>query len=671
MRGSCWCILLLCCCFYAAGQVVDPTQLILEEVLELLEDELDEQEVIQWSAELDHLLQHPIAINYATPEDLLRIPFLTIFHVHQIMAYRRKVRKIFTVYELVHTTTLSEKELFLLQHLVSFTTTREALPDFKKMLHYGRHQVISRWQRELTARAGYSDDRREQGLSHYTGSPNRVLMKYQWSFADRIHLHLTGEKDAGEPFAAPHQPVGFDFTSFHLALNRFKRVETIIVGDYNLQFGQGLILWNGMAPRYHPDVTQVWRFGRGIRPYRGVDENRFFRGLAAQWRLHDNWTLQTFISRNRIDATMGEGGFTNLRNTGLHRTPTEIAQRRNVLKHLGGLNVRYATLKFDAGITAYTYHYNMPQLPSAQPHQVFQFVGQKGFATSADYRYIKGGFQLFGEWGWHNSQIAHVNGLQWRPTEKLSFAGLYRKMPSGFQTSYTTIFGGNTAGNYTASYIATTLQINRRSSLHAFVDWLSYPQWRFGIESPSSATRSYLQYDYERFKRYRVSIRYRNHQNERMEDFGLPTRQLMANQRHQLRVHVQHQLHKYFTLQARWEANTSGKTGTKGTAMFQEIRYAKNKHKWVLRYSVFDTEDFSSAIYTYEPDLPLGFSVPALYGEGNRVFFMYSLKINTLGEWGLRFARHKFFDRETIGSGLDETLGNTRIDIRVFARLRF
>jgi hypothetical protein len=41
-----------------------------------------------------------------------------------------------------------------------------------------------------------------------------------------------------------------------------------------------------------------------------------------------------------------------------------------------------------------------------------------------------------------------------------------------------------------------------------------------------------------------------------------------------------------------------------------------------MRYCIFNTGDFESGIYTWENDLLNSYSVPGLFGKGNRAYIM-------------------------------------------------
>ena len=95
--------------------------------------------------------------------------------------------------------------------------------------------------------------------------------------------------------------------------------------------------------------------------------------------------------------------------------------------------------------------------------------------------------------------------------------------------------------------------------------------------------------------------------------------------------------------------------------------------KWTVkfRYALFETEDYDSRIYAYEPDVLYAFSVPAHYGSGQRYMLVVKYRFHReLSAW-LRFSETAYFDRTTIKSGWEEIDGNKQTKVKVLLRYKF
>jgi hypothetical protein len=89
------------------------------------------------------------------------------------------------------------------------------------------------------------------------------------------------------------------------------------------------------------------------------------------------------------------------------------------------------------------------------------------------------------------------------------------------------------------------------------------------------------------------------------------------------------------------------------------------------RAAVFDTDGYESRIYTYEHDLLYSFSVPVLYGRGQRSYVLFQYEpVSSLtieAKYGVTWYPH----RKTIGSGLNETEGNRSRELRFQLRWQY
>ena len=136
----------------------------------------------------------------------------------------------------------------------------------------------------------------------------------------------------GEEFFQGQNANGFDFYSGHLHYHDQGLVRDVVLGDYQIQFGQGVTAWSGLGLGKSSYVMNVKRSGRGIRPYTSVDENRFMRGAAFTLGKGD-WTATGFYSSKGIDANVVEPDslsnpdqqqISSFQLSGLHRTADEL-----------------------------------------------------------------------------------------------------------------------------------------------------------------------------------------------------------------------------------------------------------------------------------------------------------------------------------------------------------
>src|SRR5690606_16535788 len=132
----------------------------------------------------------------------------------------------------------------------------------------------------------------------YLGSPYKLYSRYRFRYRHQISLGVTMEKDEGEEFFQGSQPQGFDFYSAHFFLRDMGRLKALALGDYQAQFGQGLVFWNGLGFGGKSSFTMnVKRNATGLMPYTSVNENLFMRGAAATYAVARHVELTGFYSQ--------------------------------------------------------------------------------------------------------------------------------------------------------------------------------------------------------------------------------------------------------------------------------------------------------------------------------------------------------------------------------------
>src|SRR3569832_19153 len=126
---------------------------------------------------------------------------------------------------------------------------------FKRLLTDGKSNFFIRGQKVLERQKGYSDTLPDN--ARYLGNPLKLYSRYRYTYGNRISLGVTGEKDAGEEFFTGTQPGGFDFYSAHFFYRGNHLLKALALGDYYVQYGQGLTLYSGLAFGKSSDVMNI------------------------------------------------------------------------------------------------------------------------------------------------------------------------------------------------------------------------------------------------------------------------------------------------------------------------------------------------------------------------------------------------------------------------------
>lgn len=266
---------------------------ILESVAENLPDDYDMTELIEV---LSRLKKHPINLNKTSSEELKTLVFLSPLQISNFFAYIKENGNFVDVLELQ---TIDAFDVKTVESLIPFvtlnaTTEYEKL-SFHNLINLGENDVVMRYAQTLQKQKGFTD----LPGNRYLGTPERFQTRYRFHYGTIVSAAITFDKDAGEKFIG--KP--FDFFSGNIALYKLGKIKKVVIGDYTLQFGQGITLWSGFSFGKGPDVTSVAKKDLGLKPYTSANEYSFLRGASATINLHKNFDLTPFVSFRNLDAS--------------------------------------------------------------------------------------------------------------------------------------------------------------------------------------------------------------------------------------------------------------------------------------------------------------------------------------------------------------------------------
>jgi len=90
-----------------------------------------------------------------------------------------------------------------------------------------------------------------------------------------------------------------------------------------------------------------------------------------------------------------------------------------------------------------------------------------------------------------------------------------------------------------------------------------------------------------------------------------------------------------------------------------------------IRYAIFNTDSYNTAIYAYETDVLYAYSVPSYYYKGSRGYVVLHYRISRNFDLWLRYSRTFYANKNVIGSDLTEIQANHKSEIKAQLRIRF
>jgi hypothetical protein len=642
--------------------------------------------------------QSPLNLNTASREELRALPLLSEKQVAALVQHRTNIGPLLSLYELQAVPTWDVRTI---ARVGPFVTVQNTSPNAARGTLWQRikleenNALFLRHKRVVQQRKGYTAVDTFQGrpTQRYLGSPDAFALRYRVSHAHDFSLGFTAEKDAGEPLAwRPGQAqYGPDFLSAHFVLHEQGRLKTLALGDYQLQFGQGLVLSSGLTVGKGAEtITSLRRASLGVRPYAALLENTFFRGAAATYKLSRTWEATAFASRKNIDANAQQRAdslaqydefSSSLLTTGFHRTSTELANRQRLAETVGGGHLGYLSRdgNLAVGLTAVGSHYGMAFLKRPEPYNRYEFSGQNNLTLGVHYSYGWRNLLLFGESGGSTGGgMGTLNGLLASLGPNIDAAVLVRHYDVDFHTLYGNALSENARNiNENGLYVGLKIRPIARWEISAYFDQYRFPWLRYRVGAPSQGQDALVRLAYTPTKTSLLYVQYR----ARLKPLNLPTSlgrpvPLPGQQlRHSLLMYCDAQPTAQLGLRTRLQASylraDADQPWRRGYVLSQDVsvQVARRVHL-SARYAVFDTDDYDTRQYLFEQDVLYAISLPALYGQGTRAYLIAQATVSKHFTFWLRYADTRYRHQATVGSGLEEIKGSARSDVTAQVRYR-
>jgi hypothetical protein len=459
----------------------------------------------------------------------------------------------------------------------------------------------------------------EQEYKHTAGNGYRSLLRYRMRIKDQWTLGLRMEKDPGEAWLDEKSRP--DYIAGFICYNGKGFIRKLIIGDYAVQYGQGSLAWLGFGTGFTADPALIRRQARGILPYTSSDENAGLRGAAISFG-KKSLMMELFVSSRKRDAGISDDSlaqFSSLQTSGIHSTQQEIAGKATfpvtMLGWHGSISGKSKTL----GATALYQHLPENLSPNDNAYAQYRNFPEKIVAGSIDGTWNWQNTTLFFETAYRNGSHGLIGGIQAALGKKLNAGIQYRNFGRGPVTLLSDAPGENMRNENEKGFVLSfqsrflpvcTLQVLLQKTTF---DWL-----RYRIDTPSMLDEQQLQLAYNPNRKTQFRIRYRR----RIYPAGYHTgyeRSAYAQRREGIRFSMTTSLPPFLSLETRFEHLQDGKE--RGWLAFTDwsIRPLRSPIQGTIRFALAETSSYTAAIYSQEPDVLYGFSMPGYAGSLTRV----------------------------------------------------
>ena len=668
---------------------IDSTSVTIEDKADwqLLLEEMAENglESSQWEERLSELASHPIPLNTASREMLESIPILNVDQVENLSYYLYRYGPIVNLSELLLVDGIDARTMRWLKPFVVIGSLEESpvdYPPMKKALRFGKQEIRISLGKTLQQKMGYTSF--SDSALHYLGDSFHAGFRYGFDYKNQLQWGIVMEKDAGEKWWNGSQG-GVDYLSLHLVLKDAKRRNTLILGDYKVRFGQGLVCGSaftlgkntlGGIPEQTGEILSRHFSSSEINYWSGAALKLTLKPFLMEKKKKFGLDLCTFYSNRLLDSSVENGYFTSVLETGLHRTPSELETQKKLKQWVLGTHLAFRWTNLSVGFSCMGWMYDASALHLNESWQIFNLSGRKGGTVSADFRTVWHGILVFGELALdHNGHEALLTGASFKPNPRMTVSLLGRKYAPDYLAPFSNAFSeGTSTKNEEGLYVSTDFQLAKRLRFSGYVDLFRFPWLGYSINAPSWGQEVAAELNTTVGRNGLVKLLVKSKTKDKnVINSGLPLYPMEQGFKNQIRLQLSQQ-HGLWSMKTILYANSYrfGKQQSTGYAVAQDLSLepSGNSFSILLHTVLFNTAMWDNRIYLWEKDLPGAFSMPMLYGQGcrNTLFIRYNL-----GGFSLLC---KLLDSvqpglDVLGDQSEQVIGNRRTEVRFQVSWKF
>ena len=550
------------------------------------------ENVAEIENDLQELLSNPLEINHVTREHLRRLPFLTRQQIEAFLNFRRRQGDFKNLDEALAILAVSGDTLAFCREIFFLTAPQK----------FAIQKASTRWR--LTRPATIEEK--------WLGAPYRSYERALFA-TDALAFGVLAERDPGEKHFADHQL----FFGHWQRENRDTKWQAI-VGNYQIEWAQGLALWSPYGATISGDVHAASRrVGRGVLPYLSGDENAALRGgVLALNTPRFSWFA--FASSQRLDATQRDSATIGLYESGYHRTTTELSHRKILQEQLLGAGMKFNWKnKITAGVAGFRSEYNKNWIQPDRRASYFDFTGRRNEVLSVSILATTAALQTSAEiaqslsGGFAGSLVLSGEAvrLQWTAESHYYSRNFHNHHGRAFNTIATA------PQNEFGYSLGLGSRLRRGMTAEVFLANRE-DLWRTSqLPLPGAQLITGARFEWQLANGLDVQMRW-----QQTREDEISSRNILTTSRQRGRFLLDYQASPQIRLTSRLDFTALSLGRHHGLAVSQEARFKiRNNLQLTARYTLFDTPA-DAPIYQYEHDLPGVFTSFALRERGRRAY---------------------------------------------------
>ncbi|MEI8032829.1 MAG: helix-hairpin-helix domain-containing protein [Chlorobiaceae bacterium] len=645
----------------------------IEELLQRADSEGNVESLLELIEELRH---NKLSINEADADALRQLPWLTPSDVHAILVRRAKKGGFHTMEELqavIGESKAASIAPFIVIEKPPALAKKGEMPPFSG-------SFITRYFTETTAPEGVRS-------GAYGGGNAKSYNRLQLS-TPHLTASLVRESDIGEPEM-------LDFTSFTLHLHDLDLFKSAVIGNYSLNFGQGLLIGQSRYFSKGSDPSGSVRLpSKQLTPFTSSAEYGFLQGAAATLKL-DPFELTEFYSFSPVDARINSlGVITSFDESGYHRTPLELARKDNVTQTVAGARLLYdfhsPELSGRVGGTLIYFRYSEP-LQLLEP-DIATTARASSALSSIETNLSIGKLSVFGEAALSENPGATswIAASEYELSKGVTMVAALRNYGVGFYSPFAGAFAerGTGASNEHGRYVGIKATFTERFTAGAYYDHFTFPSLsgdeHYPFPSRGHDTRGEASWKATPSMSWTLQLQDKLKEEARLQYpsgitapsaervwTALPIASKRARLDCDLGPFSRVKLRSRGEVKRVVERFLAGDQTLYGWLAYQQLSWEGARSAVKGRVTVFNTDAYDAAIYASEDDLPLTSSLGVYDGRGKSVSLLLLWQTMKQMKLALRYETTWYSDRSSYGSGNDQRMSSSPGSLNLGCYLSF
>ncbi len=546
---------------------------------------------------LEELAERKINVNECGFPDLMRVPFMNYATASKIISYRERKGKINSLNEL-STIGLPPS---VVKRIRFFLTTKEN----------EKREAIKDFTGRIRARTIANDLNYKKISMRHVKTYARIIASYGGNF----FFTAIAEKDAGELNVA-------DYKSANLLYRPGGIIKKVIVGNYVLQFGQGLAVWSPYSFSKSSDIkTSVMKNSDFLLPYRSAEENKFFGGAASTFN-YGNFTASVFYSDKFYDAGIRNGVFGAIQSDGVHVSEAEKKNEKTLRINAFGGRFSYGNnyLRFSF------LYFNNVFSANYFPDELQTGYGKKqslfSFALNSNYKRMS----FAGEFAYDGKGNAQIYVLRIALTDRFSVFSSFRNYAYDYFSLWAQGFGEYGKTNNERGFFIGGILANKLGKFSGYYDIFQEIESGKNNVFPCGGYDLLINFSSRKILRTnsKINLRVKFESKGNYKTFNdSETEQIVRRKTLRLRATLNSEISKELKIKTQMDFTRFSETeNSVGYSVSQTVIWQLPYIRFVAYVSFFRTEDYASRTYNYEYDLDGIFKNNALYGDGVRYYLL-------------------------------------------------